>query len=173
MSHRSQEQWLQYLKGEGSEAERLEAEAHLYTCDECLERYLGCLEGSSGPAADVDDPQLFGDAVMAGLHGRDRDSGERGLRRKRPRTWLRHPLFHYAVSAAITLLLMTSGAFRELQGQSAKWQEHAAAAAAGDFGRSDSAVQPGSLSDRLTDGISHLLEKIDPTPSKEVKSNEK
>lgn len=44
MDHYSLEEWLEYVKNELGEKERVIYEDHLYTCDQCLEVYLEAMD---------------------------------------------------------------------------------------------------------------------------------
>lgn len=123
MSHIGAERWMQYVKDELPPAERERCEEHLLQCDMCLAVYMECLERSEGLLPGLSDEREFAGQVMARLEEQapteikpSLTGPDSSLRRKR-RTWLHHPIFHYTVAAAVTLLLMSTGIFHQLTQQ--------------------------------------------------------
>ena len=110
MKHISYEEWLDYVEDNISEPVREQYEAHLYTCDHCMEIYLSALEASEASFPDLPDETGFAEAVMAEVHSK-----------KEPEVWKKPKLyqqaaFHYIVAAAMTILLMYTGVFQQLIG---------------------------------------------------------
>lgn len=103
MRHYNQGEWEQYVRGELPEQLREELEEHLYTCDQCLEVYISCVEGL--PALpDVADPAKFHSSVMAAILAQTPQEQPH-------KPFYLRTFFHYGVAAAVTLLLTTAGVF--------------------------------------------------------------
>lgn len=131
MTHADENKWLAYIQRRLTEAERDELESHLYGCDECLQVFMRCVEQADSirPPATVLTPQPFDEAVMRRIYGAP--ASEQAAvakprlapeRKSRLPEFACHPLFRYAVAAAITALLMNAGVFESLKGQAEKWQ---------------------------------------------------
>lgn len=121
--HITPNQMNEYVNNRLPEAERAQVELELAACETCLELFIGSMSGSEAelqpPMPDFD---LMEQRVVAQLV-----SGQKLLRPMqsdqvetdkqiqespaRVRTWLQHPVTHYAVAASITLLLLASGTF--------------------------------------------------------------
>ncbi|GIQ68969.1 zf-HC2 domain-containing protein [Xylanibacillus composti] len=91
--------WNAYIADTLDEPERQRAEDHLLDCEACLALYLACVEEESPsmPALDPKQSEALANDVVHALFPKKR--------------WFQHVIFHYAVAASITLLLMGSGAF--------------------------------------------------------------
>jgi len=118
MKHYTAEQWTRYVKEELTYEEQLEYEAHLGSCDQCLEQYMKCLESAADTFPMLADNQsaAMAEAVMQiivaapTVHEVQKKSSDR---RKRPASsFLSHPVFHYTVAAAVTFLLMGTGLYQ-------------------------------------------------------------
>lgn len=124
MKHYTLEQWTRYVREELTSEEQLEYEAHLGSCDQCLERYMQCLElaADSFPVLAEHTGAAMAEAVMQSIGAAatpslyDVVSKPEPVRRQSKPTpsFLRHPVFHYAVAAAVTFLLMGTGVFQSL-----------------------------------------------------------
>lgn len=125
MKHYSLEQWARYVREELAMEEQLEYEAHLGSCDQCLEQYMQCLElaRDSFPVLAEQPKTAMADAVMQSIVASVTQSEAIDARKPEPVTqhhkkitpsFLRHPVFHYAVAAAVTFLLMSTGVFHSL-----------------------------------------------------------
>jgi hypothetical protein len=122
MKHYTLEQWDRYTGDALSSEERLDYEMHLSSCELCLDLYMQSLERASGSYPDLADRAGLADAVMEQIV-QDQPiqpaptlppaSMRPVTARTRP-AFTRHPLFHYTVAAAITVILMGSGAFQSL-----------------------------------------------------------
>jgi anti-sigma factor RsiW len=113
MKHFTQEQWDRYAKDELTHEELLTYETHLSSCDLCLELYMDSVERAAVLYPQLDDKSGFADTVMERVHSLPALVEQARTNRKLLR-FSRHPVFHYTVAAAITLLLMSSGAFSSL-----------------------------------------------------------
>ncbi|MDR6883590.1 zf-HC2 domain-containing protein [Bacillus sp. 3255] len=102
MKHYDGQAWQSYLDGLLSPQESDEMELHLYRCDECLERYMLCMDLKSDalPVMETDD-KLFTDAILARTMGTKR-------------SWYRSTIVHYGIAAAATLILVATGFFHGL-----------------------------------------------------------
>jgi anti-sigma factor RsiW len=143
-NHYSKEEWQMYAEGRIDDRDRDAFEKHLYECDICMNQYVELLEGlndsgksqevSSSDAWERDMPgKDFTDRVMAALKelggtalpvpeesgaGVAADGGVdakgRGKAVVSQVPLFRRPLFHYAVAAVITLILMSTGMFHNI-----------------------------------------------------------
>lgn len=123
MKHYSLEQWACYVREELSMEEQLEYEAHLSSCDQCLELYMQCLELARDSFPVLAAEKVMADAVMQSIVASTSISEVLDTRKPEPAiqrqkktapSFLRHPVFHYAVAAAVTFLLMGTGVFQSL-----------------------------------------------------------
>ncbi|MDO3680986.1 anti-sigma factor family protein [Paenibacillus ehimensis] len=121
--HRPLNIWMQYVNDELPPEERERCEAHLDGCDTCLELYMECIGQMAAGLPALPDSDAFAAAVMQRwteeqpLAPRAEDDlANQPPERKRRIPWTQSPFFHYAVAAAITLLLMSTGVFQSLMG---------------------------------------------------------
>jgi anti-sigma factor RsiW len=103
--------WLLYRQNRIGEEERRLMEEHLASCDLCLQRYLDAGTEQDALLAELLLPPDFSDRVKEMIRSRRWQA----YKKQRSRS-----LANYAVAAAITLVLMSSGIFdlcaRELPG---------------------------------------------------------
>lgn len=99
MNHYDRLFWNAYIADNVDATERQHAEAHLLNCESCVTLYLACMEAeqASVPALAPQQCEAMADDVLQALFPKKR--------------WFQQTLFHYAVAASLTLLLMSSGAF--------------------------------------------------------------
>ncbi|MFH5187007.1 hypothetical protein ACHHV8_32960 [Paenibacillus sp. TAB 01] len=122
MKHYTLERWTQYARQEPplTPQEEAELEQHLQQCDTCLELYMLGLEEAEADYPALADPQVLLDQVMLKLPPMaptpQADFSPLPAKKIEDRRtgWLRHPVFHYTVAAAITVVLMSSGAFQTI-----------------------------------------------------------
>ncbi|KEQ25193.1 anti-sigma factor family protein [Paenibacillus tyrfis] len=121
--HRPLNIWMQYVNDELPPEERERCEAHLDDCDACLELYMECIGQLADRLPALPDTDAFAAAVMqrwtekqALAPGAENHPANQSAERKQRIPWTQSPFFHYAVAAAITLLLMSTGVFRSLMG---------------------------------------------------------
>ncbi|MFB0847382.1 anti-sigma factor family protein [Paenibacillus oleatilyticus] len=121
--HRPLDIWMQYVNDELPPEERERCEAHLDGCDACLELYMECIGQLAAGLPGLPDTDAFAAAVMQRwaeeqLPAPDVKDNPANppAERKRRIPWTQSPFFHYAVAAAITLLLMSTGVFHSLMG---------------------------------------------------------
>jgi len=103
--------WLLYRDNRIGEKQRRLMENHLALCNRCLQTYLATITEREAHRAGELLLADFGTSVLIGIRVEEKEA--RGRRRARS-------LLNYAVAAAITLILMSSGLFdllpRELPG---------------------------------------------------------
>lgn len=146
MSHPSVEKWAAYATGQLPERERAEMEEHLAGCDECLEALMQCLEQANDHAVPLEplaDPRAFDEAVMRRI-----GTLPKAKTKSRTPALLYHPLFRYAVAAAVTALLMSAGVFQGMKEQAERWQA------------ADAKPREQSVSARLAEQASDWLGKL-------------
>jgi anti-sigma factor RsiW len=98
-----------------NEHEREEVEDHLYSCDTCLSLYYAAIEGQEDQLPTLSNDEEFTELIMSQVAGwksdgemsQQKQSGER-------KPLYQSAIFHYAVAAAMTLLLMTTGVFQSV-----------------------------------------------------------
>ncbi|MFE4573136.1 hypothetical protein [Paenibacillus chitinolyticus] len=138
MSHRSRDEWKLYIAGEiTDDRQRGLWEDHLYECDLCLELYTECLEFLSPtlPLPDETETERMIDQILARsgslpvvqeaapMAARKQEESEGNLDRteakkhRKARSPRRTALTHYAIAAAATFLLMTTGVFGHMTDQ--------------------------------------------------------
>lgn len=121
MKHFTSEQWDLYAEGQLPDEERRAYEAHLSSCESCLEWYMQSLERAACAYPELEDEARFTEAVMARIDlehplsppAFSMKKAKLGQTRRVP-AFTRNPLFHYTVAAVITVILMSSGAFQSL-----------------------------------------------------------
>ncbi|MDQ1911781.1 zf-HC2 domain-containing protein [Paenibacillus sp. GD4] len=148
MTHPTREQWLDYAGGRMTEEQREHCDLHLAQCDECLMLYMDCLGAVSNEMPQLADPAELTERVLKQLPPVLVPSEPH-----RSRLWS-HPVFHYAVAAAITLLLVSTGIFQALLGSTG---QHAVARAS--LYDNEYAAQQ-SFSSRLLDKTVLVLDSI-------------
>ncbi|WP_282938724.1 hypothetical protein [Paenibacillus sp. RC67] len=125
MKHYTVEEWSKYARQELTSEEQLEYEIHLSSCDECLDKYMQGLELTTDTFPRL--AEAAEDAIVESVMQRIEYESTRSfqaveipsqpLSKRQDRTassFLRHPVFHYAVAAVITLLLMGTSTFHSL-----------------------------------------------------------
>lgn len=106
MNHMSYDTWLRYVNDELSEQDRQRCEDHLYTCDECLRRYLQAMEHIEESIPPLSN-HLFTDHVMEKVE-------RKSVERSSDQSLFRSKLMHYAIATAMTIMLMGTGVFSQL-----------------------------------------------------------
>ncbi|WP_010500471.1 anti-sigma factor family protein [Paenibacillus elgii] len=121
--HRPLNIWMQYVNDELPLEERERCEAHLDGCEPCLELYMECIGQLADSLPALSDTDAFAAVVMQRwaegqpLASEAEDTlANQPAESKRRIPWTQSPFFHYAVAAAITLLLMSTGVFHSLMG---------------------------------------------------------
>jgi anti-sigma factor RsiW len=164
MKHVDRGGWVDYVADTLSDERRAALEEHLYQCDDCMASYMEALGQEVVPSAGPKDASLFDEKVMSAiaLERIEPDTNKLHevvqLQKASPRrTLFHHPLFHYAVAASITLLLMSTGFFQFITDQTEEWR---------------SSVHTGArpsvsehLTDRTTEALASLQTKIKEGPA--------
>ncbi|WP_409343698.1 anti-sigma factor family protein [Paenibacillus sp. MBLB4367] len=140
MNHYGKEEWRLYAEGRIGDREREAYEEHLYVCEMCMSIYAGLLDeqadsegGQQMPFMEAAQGAAFTERVMAAIRelegaaasdseeaGGNPDAGGMKAKREGQGTaasripLFRRPLFHYAVAAVITLILMSTGMFHTI-----------------------------------------------------------
>ncbi|MEK8133097.1 hypothetical protein WMW72_35065 [Paenibacillus filicis] len=162
MTHMPENVWRLYTEDRLGPDDRERCDHHLLTCDACLDVYLRCVEQMS-ESLPVPDMDVFAETAM--LHWAEQTAQAsissskeaKGCSDKR-RSWMRHPVFHYTVAAAITLILMGSGVFQIFTQQASAWDANA----------SDWMKQhPPSWSEQLMEQTVGLIAALQPKPKQE------
>ncbi|WP_426450429.1 zf-HC2 domain-containing protein [Paenibacillus sp. S-38] len=120
MNHMPRETWLAYVRGVLTPEERDGCDTHLAEdCATCFEIYLEALEELAEVLPQPDTASLQA-SVMKQWDIEHRSAAFPPARQTgihlHPRSWFQHPLLHYGVAAAITMLLMGTGTFQFLMG---------------------------------------------------------
>ncbi|MBA2942496.1 hypothetical protein HZF08_29915 [Paenibacillus sp. CGMCC 1.16610] len=102
MKHYDEHAWGLYINQQLPPHGISEMEHHLYRCDECLDRYMICMEQMTIilPVLEADE-RTFVDAVLARTLGTKR-------------SWYHSTILHYGIAAAATLILVATGFFHGL-----------------------------------------------------------
>ncbi|MGD6942537.1 hypothetical protein ACQCT6_10905 [Cytobacillus gottheilii] len=117
MKHYSLDEWMKYVKNEVDDDTREMFEDHLYSCDQCLDLYLFAVEEAEDDLPVMGDELNFTDMVMSKVQNQSQAIIIPFPEQKKPekkKTVHKTAIFHYAVAAAMTLLLMTTGVFQSL-----------------------------------------------------------
>jgi anti-sigma factor RsiW len=124
MKHGTLEQWAAYVRHELPDGESAELEKHLESCEVCMELYVQSVELAMGSYPMLLNEIALADSVMKTIHEgsyvkhaaclAEAEGASATRKWLRPVTWTRHPLFHYSVAAAITMILLGSGLFQSL-----------------------------------------------------------
>jgi anti-sigma factor RsiW len=124
MKHGTSEQWLAYVGHELPDEESDELEKHLESCEACMELYIQSVELAVDSYPMLQSEAALADSVMDAIHagGHSRPTVSLSVVEGASSTrkwlslgaWTRHPIFHYTVAAAITMILMSSGLFQSL-----------------------------------------------------------
>lgn len=115
--HRSYDLWIAYIENRLPEAEREEAERHLYVCDDCLALYLRVVDQQS-----VAWEEERAKAVTAEVMDTIQSQGQSSVSKRQMQRERRRRLIHYTVAASLTLLLMSSGVFQQLMSYTESWR---------------------------------------------------
>ncbi len=105
MRHFSNEEWMSYIDDKLSETTCEELEDHLFSCDQCLAVYMKMIDRQAEELPVIVDSS-FTDEIIAELP----------KEKMQKKTLYQRTLIHYAVAAAITLTLMTTGFFQSITG---------------------------------------------------------
>ena len=110
-THYSRDHWMKYVKDELSETERIMLEDHLYTCDQCLELYIDVVDKQEEILPSISDETAFMNDIMKQIFNENMVIEKVGDK-KRP--FYQSSIFHYAIAASLTLILMSAGFFQTI-----------------------------------------------------------
>ncbi|WP_028550935.1 anti-sigma factor family protein [Paenibacillus sp. UNC451MF] len=125
MKHYTVEEWSRYARQELTAEEQHEYEIHLSSCNECLENYMQGLEltADTFPRLAEAAETAIVESVMKRIESESTLSVQvveatsepiQQYQDRKASSFLRHPAFHYAVAAVITLLLMGTSTFQSM-----------------------------------------------------------
>jgi len=102
VKHYDEQRWGLYINEQLPPTEISEMEQHLYRCDDCLARYMSCMEQMAMvlPVLETDE-RVFVDTVLTRTLGTKR-------------SWYHSTILHYGIAAAATLILVATGFFHGL-----------------------------------------------------------
>ncbi|SFL87505.1 hypothetical protein SAMN03159341_11143 [Paenibacillus sp. 1_12] len=172
MKHYTAEQWMFYVEQGLIDGENQQTEQHLVACDSCMELYMQSLERAADSYPSLPEEAALADRVMLVIETTDSRSNAASritstegagsnLKQMNSWTWMRSPLFHYAVAAVITLVLMSSGVFQSMT-------DHPAGIDMSSNGEAQAEVaeEPVSVSKKLMDKTIIVLDSIQPKQEK-------
>jgi anti-sigma factor RsiW len=115
MKHYCIEEWSAYVKGQLSAEAQREHEAHLYGCEACLQLYMDCITAlEDEPVTNAPKPSYMEDTWIEQIMDRIENQKQPLQMLSNPLRKIalyRKPIFQYALAAAITIILMTTGIF--------------------------------------------------------------
>jgi hypothetical protein len=102
VKHYDEQAWSLYINERLLPNEISEMELHLYRCNDCLTRYMICMEQMTLTLPTLEtDERTFVDAVLTRTFGTKR-------------SWYHSTILHYGIAAAATLILVATGFFHGL-----------------------------------------------------------
>lgn len=110
-THYSKDHWMKYVKDELNDTERILLEDHLYTCDQCLELYIDAVDTQEEILPSISDEAAFMNDIMKKISNENMEI-EKVIEKKRP--FYQSSIFHYAIAASLTLILMSAGFFQSI-----------------------------------------------------------
>ncbi|RDW20236.1 hypothetical protein CWR48_05910 [Oceanobacillus arenosus] len=111
MKHIQYEEWLSYIEDTLDEKTREHYENHLYDCDACMSLYLEAIEAMEQKIPVMATNATFTDEVMQKISD---DQKQESKVKTAKSSFYQKAIVHYVVAAAITLFLMSQGAFSQL-----------------------------------------------------------
>jgi anti-sigma factor RsiW len=135
MTHATPQEWQEYVAGTLAIPRYEELDMHLYDCEHCLQQYILAIDSieltdDTLPALSIEAASDFADRTLIAIQEASiavtrsyetpieasMTEQTRALKPQRMRTTLiRRPLFQYAVAAAATLLLLSTGVFQSIE----------------------------------------------------------
>jgi len=110
-THYSYELWLKYVNNDLKETDRTLLEDHLYTCDHCLELYMNAVDEQEEMLPSIFDETTFMEGIMKGIAA---ERVEEAPNVQSKRAFYQSSIFHYAIAACVTLVLMNTGVFQTI-----------------------------------------------------------
>lgn len=108
MKHFNKGQWLAYKNNELSLEEKIEMEDHLYTCDKCMEIFLGSIGEEEIEAAQLYIPEDFTENVKASI------KNVRPMikaKKKKKKKIINDYFLYYGAVASVAIILTAGGFF--------------------------------------------------------------
>jgi hypothetical protein len=123
MRHYSIEEWSAYDAGSLSAENQHEYEDHLYSCDVCLQLYTDCiaslkLDSTAVASMPSDLNEAYIEQIMVRIESEKQQYKHFNPIRKI--ALYQKPVVQYALAAAITIILMTTGILQGITGGSEK-----------------------------------------------------
>lgn len=113
--HISLEHWLRYVNNDLDERTREQYEAHLYSCDQCLELYITAVESQEQTLPAMQKEAAFTDLVMQEITAQNNiKKSKNRVIKKKEQHFYEKTIFHYFAAAAMTILLMSSGVLTQV-----------------------------------------------------------
>ncbi len=154
MNHIDVEQWMLYATDSLDEETRSQYENHLYSCDHCLELYLKAVAAAESQMPVLTNPTEFTESIMKEIDCVQEKTQNKVKPRKNLR---RQTLVHYAIAAAMTLVLMSTGIFSQLTSTISTFENTAAeqeqSVINGWLNKTDSITE--KIDDNLREGNKH------------------
>jgi anti-sigma factor RsiW len=121
MKHFNVAEWSEYAEGRITVEKQRELEAHLYSCEACLQLYMDCVaQLDTQPVEGVPEPDYMEDKwideIMSRIEEQKQPFQSLSLSPPRKLALYRRPVFHYSLAAAITIILMATGIFQGITG---------------------------------------------------------
>lgn len=110
MAHYTYDEWVQYVRDELPEQMRRSFEDHLYSCDDCLELFMQAMEKAENELPSFEDDGSFAEGIMEKVgewNGTDKQD-------EKIVPFYQKTIFQYGIAAAMTIILMASGAFKPI-----------------------------------------------------------
>lgn len=111
MNHIQYEEWLYYVKDELDEQTRERYEDHLYVCDACMSLYIAAIEAAEQQVPVLQTELNLTDNIMEKVTEQKK---EETIVKTGRVSFFQKTIVHYAIAAAITLLLTSQGVFSQL-----------------------------------------------------------
>lgn len=109
--------WDGYISGTMDPEEEQRLEALLLQDEQAFKAYAAVLSSQESTLPGPEDEELYLQRLLGAISQEKAEP----VQAERKKTWSRHPLFHYAVAAAITGLLMGCGLFDQLSSGTSEW----------------------------------------------------
>ncbi|PKG25132.1 anti-sigma factor [Niallia nealsonii] len=109
-THYTYDQWLKYVNDKLDEDMRILLEDHLYSCDECLDLYVGAVAEQETVLPAISNETTFTDQIMMKIAYAEEEKEVK--QQKKKRLFYQSSLFHYMLAAAATIFLMSTGVFQ-------------------------------------------------------------
>lgn len=109
--------WDSYISGTMNSEEEEHLEALLLQDEQAFKAYAAVLFSQESTLPGPEDEELYLQRLLGALP----QEKVKPVLPERSKTWSRHPIFHYGVAAAITVLLMGCGLFDQMSSGTSEW----------------------------------------------------